>query len=70
MALEPPAAGDLDEHEAALIGVLRRHLAQQRFDVVDRGLGHLREQLRLDRLVGHHQDGLDGAAGLGRHQPS
>src|SRR5262245_7671530 len=70
MALHAPTTGDLDEHEPALLGELLCQLKQQQLDVVDRGLGHLGEELRFDRLVGHHQDGLDGSSSLCAHQPS
>ena len=70
MALEPPTAGDLDENEASLLEELGGHLAQECFHLLDGCLGDLREQLGLDWLVGHHQNGLDGASCFVSHQPS
>ena len=71
VALEPEPSGHLDQHEAPVLGLVGRgHRCQELEHDGRRGLGDLGEQMGVDRAVGHHQDGLDGAAGLVRHQPS
>ena len=50
---------------AAVALVLVVQLGAERLDLVDRDLGELREQLRLDRLDRRHQHRFDRALGLG-----
>ena len=66
VALEPVAAGHLHQHEApVLLLVLGLEAVADLLDPGGGDLEQLGEQVGVDRLLGDHQDRLDGARRFG-----
>ena len=66
MGLVAVATGDARDGEAAALSfVLVVEFRAERLDLIDRGLGELREQLRFDGLDRGHQHGFDRPLGFG-----
>ncbi len=65
VALVAPAAGDPDQLEAPTVLLVRGgESGQEVLDLLGRALDQLRQDRRLDRLVGDHDHSLQRPAGL------
>ena len=70
VALEAPTPGDAHHDEAAVLGLVgRAHLRAHGLHPLLGQLQHLGQQVGLDGLLRHHEDGLDRPALLLGHQP-